>query len=141
MKVRLIAVSIVVPMIVSMVLTASASAGAPDWNAVADVGTVVVLTADEDGDARETTVWLAVVDGQGYVRTSRSTRWGGNVVREPDIGLRIDDAEYPLRVSFVEEETLRQRIVATFREKYGWSDGMMAVFRGSKPRIMRLDPR
>jgi hypothetical protein len=122
-------------------VAASASADAPDWNAVADVQRVIVLTVDEDGDARETTVWLAVVDGRGYVRTSRSTRWGGNVVREPDIGLRIGDAEYPLRASFVEDEALRQRIVATFREKYGWSDGMMAVFRGSKPRIMRLDPR
>jgi len=122
-------------------VAASASADAPDWNAVAGIQRVVVLTVDKDGDVRETTVWLAVVDGQGYLRTSRSTRWGGNVVREPDIGLRVGDGEYPLRASFVEDEALRQRIVATFREKYGWSDGMMAVFRGSKPRIMRLDPR
>ena len=41
----------------------------------------------------------------------------------------------------VEDEALRARIVAAFREKYGRFDGFLNVFRGSKPPIMRLDPR
>jgi len=118
-----------------------ASAAEPDWNSVADVQEVRVLTTNQDGTPRETTIWLAVVDGRGYIRTSGWTRWGDNVERNPEIALRIGDTGYPLRASFVEDEALRAKIVATFREKYGRLDGFLGVFRGSKPRIMRLDPR
>jgi len=119
----------------------AASAEELDWNSVADVEEVKVLTTNEDGTPRETTIWLAVVDGRGYIRTSRWTRWGDNVERNPDIALRIADREHPLRASFVEDEALRAEIVAAFREKYGWFDGFLGFLRGSKPRIMRLDPR
>ena len=119
----------------------AAGAAELDWNSVADVGQVRVLTTNQDGTPRETTIWLAVVDGQGYIRTSGWTRWGDNVERNPDIALRIGDAEHPLRASFVEDEALRERVIATFREKYGGFDGFLNVFRGSKPPIMRLDPR
>ena len=112
-----------------------------DWNSVADVEEVRVLTTNEDGTPRETTIWLAVVDGQGYIRTGGWTKWGDNVKRNPDIALRIGDTEHPLRASFVEDEALRERIVATFREKYGRFDGFLNILRGSKPPIMRLDPR
>jgi hypothetical protein len=117
------------------------SAAEFDWNGVADVEEVRVLTTNEDGTTRETTIWLIVVDAQGYIRTSGWTRWGDNVERNPDIALRIGDTEHLLRASFVEDEALRARIVAAFREKYGRFDGFLDVFRGSKPRIMRLDPR
>ena len=119
----------------------AADAAELDWNSVAEVEEVRVLTTNEDGTPRETTIWLAVVDGQGYIRTSGWTKWGDNVERNPDIALRIGDTEHRLRASFVEDEALRERIVATFREKYGRFDGFLDVFRGSKPRIMRLDPR
>ena len=119
----------------------AADAAELDWNRVADVGKVRVLTTNQDGTPRETTIWLAVLDGRGYIRTSGSTRWGDNVERNPDIALRIGDTEHPLRASLVEDEALRARIVAAFREKYGWIDGFLDVFRGSKPRIMQLDPR
>jgi hypothetical protein len=98
------------------------------------------VTHDEDGDVRDTKVWLAVVDGQGYIRTG-GTIWGDNVERDPQLVLRIEAREYPLRAEFVEDDALRERIVATFREKYGWTDGAMNVIRGSRPRIMRLRPR
>ena len=119
----------------------AAGAAELDWNSVADVGQVRVLTTNQDGTPRETTIWLAVVDGQGYIRTSGWTKWGDNVERNPDIALRIGDTEHRLRASFVEDEALRARVVAGFREKYGRFDGFLDVFRGSKPRIMRLDPR
>ena len=118
-----------------------AGAAELDWNSVADVGQVRVLTTNQDGTPRETTIWLAVLDGQGYIRTSGWTRWGDNVERNPDIALRIGDTEHRLRASFVEDEALRERIVAAFREKYGGFDGFLNVLRGSKPPIMRLDPR
>ncbi|MBW1685978.1 MAG: DUF2255 family protein [Deltaproteobacteria bacterium] len=119
----------------------AAGAAELDWNSVADVGQVRVLTTNQDGTPRETTIWLAVLDGRGYIRTPGSTTWGDNVERNPDIALRIDDTEHPLRASFVEDEALRARVVAAFREKYGWFDGFLNVFRGSKPRIMQLEPR
>jgi hypothetical protein len=130
-----------VPIALLVLAAAPALAAAPDWSAVAGVGEVQVLSADEDGSARETTVWLAVVDGQGYIRTSRSTHWGDNVERQPDISLRIEGVEYPLRAVFITDPALRARVVAAFREKYGWIDGAMNFVRGSNPRIMRLDPR
>ena len=119
----------------------SARAAAPDWDAIADEGTVVISTANENGATRQTTIWLVVVDGEAYVRTSRSTRWGGNLERDPDAVLRVGDIDYRVRASFVEDEALRARIVESFREKYGWSDAMVNVMRGSHPRIMRLDAR
>ena len=63
------------------------------------------------------------------------------MARNPDIALRIGDTEHSLRASFVEDEALRARIVETFREKYGWTDALADVMRGSHPRIMRLDAR
>jgi len=127
--------------IVCLLAAVAAGAAEFDWNSVADVEEVRVLTTNQDGTPRETTIWLAVVDGQGYIRTSGWTTWGDNVVRNPDIALRIGDTEHLLRASFVEDEALRERIVATFREKYGRFDGFVNILRGSKPPIMRLDPR
>ena len=57
---------------------------AVQWDRYAEEGTVEVVTTNEDGSARVTKVWLAVVDGQGYIRTGK-TRWGGNVERNPEI--------------------------------------------------------
>ncbi len=119
----------------------SARAAAPDWNAIADADTVAISSTNENGSTRRTTIWLIVVDGEAYIRTSRSTRWGGNVERDPDVVLSVGDSDHRVRASFVEDEALRARIVASFREKYGWTDAVANVMRGSHPRIMRLDAR
>ncbi len=124
-----------------LVVAAPAAAEVPDWGSLADVKQIQVLTTNEDGSARETTIWLAVLEGQAYIRTSNRTRWGGNVERDPDIALRIEGTEYLLRASFVTDEDLRERVVKAFREKYGWFDGFVNFVRGSSPRIMRLDAR
>lgn len=120
---------------------AGASAATPDWGGVADVEEVEVLTTNEDGTTRTTTIWLVVMEDNGYIRTSRSTTWGDNVERDSQLVLRIQDVEYPLRATFVEDEELRERIATAFREKYGWFDGLVNALRGSSPRIMKLDPR
>jgi hypothetical protein len=111
-----------------------------DWAAVADVETVHVLTTDEDGDARATKIWLLVLDGHGYIRTSRRTTWGDNVERHPDIALRIGDTDYPVRATFIVDAAERARIVAGFEEKYG-SNPILNFIRGDDPPIMRLEPR
>lgn len=116
------------------------AARAVDWSRHADVDTVTVITTTEEGDPRETTVWLVVVDGQGFLRTG-STRWGGDVERDPAVVLGIGEERLPLRVEFVEDEELREKVTAAFREKYGWSDAAIGIFRGSRPKIMKLQPR
>lgn len=123
-----------------LLVSGPASAEALDWASLREVGTVEVLTADEDGSTRETTVWLAVIDGAGYVRTGSST-WGDNVVRSPELELRTDGATHPMRVDFVEDDVERQRIADTFREKYGFFDWSVSWIRGSRPKIMQLHPR
>ncbi len=119
----------------------SAGAAAPDWNAIATEDTVAISTTNENGSARKTTVWLVVVDGEAYIRTSRSTRWGNNVERDANVVVSVGDTDHRVRAGFVEDEALRARIVETFREKYGWTDALADVMRGSHPRIMRLDAR
>lgn len=128
----------------AVLLTAAAAAPAADfdWSPYAEERTVSVLTTREDGELRETTVWLVVVDGQGYIRTG-DTRWGADVERDPHVALRIDGVGEDLLfvVEFVEDDASRERVSRAFREKYGFTDALMGLFRGSRPRIMRLLPR
>jgi hypothetical protein len=116
---------------------------APDWDALSEVERIEIVTHDEDGDVRETTIWFAVVDGQGFVRSGESARWSDNVVRDPNVALRIERVEYPLVADFIEDDALRERVVAAFREKYGWTDGFLHFLRvrGDHPRIMHMLPR
>jgi hypothetical protein len=120
---------------------AAARAAEPNWDKLADIGQIEIVTHDEDGDERETTIWFVVLDGQGFIRTGGST-WGENVRRDPgDVVLRIDDKEYPLRAEFIENDKLRERVVAAFREKYGWFDGFINFVRGKRPNIMHMISR
>jgi hypothetical protein len=119
----------------------SARATGPDWEKLAEIPRIEVVTHDEDGDTREATVWFAVIDGQGFIRTGSST-WGENIRRNPsDVVLRIDDVEYPLRAEFIENDKLRERVVAAFRAKYGWFDGFINFFRGKRPNIKHMISR
>jgi hypothetical protein len=104
------------------------------------VQTVEIVTTNEDGTPRETTIWLAVVDGQGYIRTGH-THWEGNIERNPEVVLKIEDSEYPLRAEFVEDAALRERIQQTFRDKYGFSDRLVAIFHAGHPKLLLLAPR
>ena len=119
---------------------AAASEADTDWNRFTQIGVVEVLSTNDDDSTRTTKVWLAVVDGRGYIRTG-NTGWGKNVVRDPNIVLRVGQEELPLRVHFVEDEGLRERVVQAFREKYGFEDKLISVVRGRNPKIMRLHSR
>ncbi len=119
---------------------AGAQPDGPEWASLAEVDTVQVLTTNEDSRVRDTTVWLVVVDGDGYIRTG-GTAWGDNVVRDPEVEVVIDGATYALRVHFVEDDGLRQRITDSFREKYGFIDSLIGLFRGDRPKIMGLTAR
>jgi hypothetical protein len=124
----------------SILLAAPARGGAPDWDALADVGVIEVLTRDADGDLRETKVWFVLVEGQPYLRTSRS-RWLENLRREPRLRLRIEGREYEARAEEVPGDAIVEEVDRAMREKYGWQDRLIHAFRLRKPDILRLSPR
>jgi hypothetical protein len=111
-----------------------------DWNALAQVREVQVLSENPDGKPHETTVWLVVVDGEGFIRTG-NTSWYPNLERKPQIGVRIAGHDYAVLAVPIEAESLRDRVIAAFREKYGLSDQMLAWFSSAHPHIVRLAPR
>ena len=132
--------------IVSIALVSLLLGGAAhglDWvRAAADADTVDVLTTDEDGETRDTVIWVAVVDGAAYIRTSGRSAWGDDIERNPDIALRVGDTEHPVRAELIADREQRDRIEATFREKYGFTDAALDWMRGGDSRrIMRLHPR
>jgi hypothetical protein len=121
--------------------------GPPRWDAVAGTGTIEVVTIDPDGDVRETTIWLAVLDGEGYIRTGRS-RWMANLERDPRLRLRIADpnepdapvSEHRMRVERITDADRIAAVAATFRAKYGISDRFVTLFPGLGIFTMRLEP-
>jgi hypothetical protein len=108
-----------------------------DWASHGEADTVTVITTDEDGSTRETTVWLVVLDGDGYIATG-STRWGANIERNRDVVLRIGETELALRAEFVTEPEARTRIEAEFREKYPSGHWLWSSIRLEEVKIMRL---
>ena len=120
---------------------ARATSPPPDWEQVADEGTIQIRTTDEKGTVRERTIWLAVVDGRGYVRAGGSSSWDSNVDAAPEVQVQIRDVWYDLLATRVPEGEEYDAVVAGMREKYGLSDALIGLFRnlGGTPRVLRLD--
>jgi len=123
-------------------LFAASAAGAefPDWESVADVSVIEVVTQDADGDLREAKVWFVLVEGVPYLRTNRS-RWLDNLRRDPNLVLRIDKRDYEARAEEVAGDTVVESVDAASLEKYGWQERMIHPFRMAKPDILRILPR
>jgi hypothetical protein len=131
-----------VPML-SLALLIAAHAAAEeglDWSRYGELGVVTVTTTNRDGSPRDTKAWLTVVDGRGYLRTG-GTRWGANIERLPEISLHVGPESLDLRVRFVTDATTRNAVKRAFREKYGFTDWAINLFRGNNPRIMLLELR
>ena len=120
--------------------TYAPSAAALDWDAVSDEEEIEVITTDPDGRARRTTIWLAVLDGQGYIRTS-NTSWWENISRSDRVTLRIRGTEHPLRAVKIRDDELFGRVKAIFREKYGFRDRIITPFRRGEIKILRMEPQ
>lgn len=127
----------VAALVLALALAGVSSAAAPEWSELADLQTVEVISTDEDGGARLTTVWIVVLDHQAYLRTA-GTSWGDNVEREGKLRLRVPQGEYPLRAEKVLSESEQRQVVAAFREKYGTTDAVMQIFRFGETRVFRL---
>ncbi len=122
-----------------LALAGAARAEAADWNAMADADTVTIITTNEDGTPRETTIWLLVLDGQPYVRTG-STSWGANAERSPDVKLRVGEQEFSLTAVPVTDPALGDKLQQGFRDKYGWSDRMVGLMPGAGTKLFLLEP-
>ncbi len=116
-------------LVVAVVLTtaSAASAAVVDWSAAHEHGVVEILSNDPDGALRETNVWVAALDGHGYVRTNDS-RWFQNLVRDPNAQIRFGDVAYPVRAELVHDTALRARVDAVFAEKYPISTWLSRLF-------------
>jgi len=118
---------------------APAFADYPDWDSVADVQIIEVVTVDEDGDERVTKVWFVLVEGTPYLRTNGS-RWLDNLRRDPRLGLRIEDREYEAMAEEIPGDTIVEVIDEASASKYGWQESLIHPFRTLKPDILKLGP-
>jgi len=103
------------------------AAGAEGVSVYADAATIEVVTNDEDGQVRETTIWVVVVEDAAYINTSGTT-WGENVERTPRLTVRLADSSRAFDIRFVEDDSARQKIHHAFREKYGFQDKLVSFF-------------
>jgi hypothetical protein len=130
------------PMIAAILAAAlalvGAAHGAPlDWTKYTDTETIEVVSTDEDGGQRLTTIWIVVLDRQAYIRTAGTT-WGDNVEREGSVKLREIGGDRPVRAEKVLSPDEIERVVAAFREKYGTIDAVMEFLRFGERRVFHL---
>ena len=121
----------------ALAVGSTAESATPDWSKWADLQTVQVISTDEGGRTRTTTVWIAVVEGHAYLRTGR-TIWGGNVEREGKLKLKGEPGEYQFRAEKITDPSLQEKVMAAFRAKYGFNDMISGVIRLGQHRIFRL---
>jgi len=92
-----------------------------DWESVAATRTPWIVTHESDGGEKARPLWLVVLDGRGYIRTSQ-TSWFADIQGDANVMLRVGEIAYPLRAVPVVERSLRDRVSQGFREKYGVFD-------------------
>ena len=129
----------VAPLVALALTPLAASAEYPDWSGLAEVEVIEILTEDDDGDLRETKIWFVLLDGEPYLRTSRSN-WLDNLRRDPDCRLRIEGREYVARAEEVTGDAIVARVDAASLAKYGWQERFIHVFRMRTPDILKLSP-
>ncbi len=105
-----------------------------------DTSVVQILTDDEDGARRDTSVWIACFDGHGYVRTNDS-RWLANIRRGSRVALRIAGDELAIAASEPNDAALAARVEEHFKEKYGFMQRVASALRFREPTVLELTAR
>ncbi len=133
--------SILLPiLLIALATTARAESDEPPWLDSVDTKVVEVITLDEDGDVRKSKVWYVVIDGEVYLRTSRS-KWLKNLRRDPNLLVRVNKREIPAHSEEVTSDELIEKVDAATREKYGFQERLIHIFRLRKPDILKLTRR
>ena len=114
---------------------ASADAAVP---ALTEPRVVEILTADEDGEARKTPVWIVAVEGLAYVRTNDSV-WLANIRRGSPVKVRHEQQTWPVSAAVVSEAAVTAEVEEAFVTKYGFFQRVMSTFRTTEPSVLRLE--
>jgi len=108
-----------------------AAGGADDaWATWAELDTIEVLTENPDGSSEETKIWIVVHEGAAFIRTSDRSPWGDNVERAQTIGIRSEEQTLTVRPTAITDSAQREAVIAAFRAKYGFFDGLINFVRG-----------
>ncbi len=120
---------------------ARAFAGPAEWTptAWADENTVELRTTDPGDEPHWFPVWLAVIDGQLYVRLgSRAAGRFDRNVTKPVLGVRIAGKTFD-HVRGVLAPEMTERVTTAMANKY-WTQGDFIVRRLNHPYTLRLEP-
>jgi hypothetical protein len=123
-----------------LALAGVAQAAALDWQHFQDADVIEIVTHDEDGELRETSVWIVTLADHGYVRTNDS-RWLANIRRGSGIALRLDEQEFAVTAREPNDAALTARVEEQFKQKYGFMQRVMSVFRMREPTLLELTAR
>jgi len=122
-------------------LALPALAADPEWTPAAwsAESTVELRTTDPGVEPHWFPVWLAVIDGQLYVRlgSRAAARFDRNVTK-PIIGVRIAGKTFE-RVRGIMAPEMVDKVTAAMADKY-WTQGDFIVRRMNHPYTMRLEP-
>ena len=116
---------------------AAFAAAGSDWAPFGEANVVRIVTQDEDGDERDTPVWIVVVDGAAYVRTNAS-HWLANIRRGSSVALRLDSTTRPVSAEEVADPAVVASVEAAYKAKYGFVQRVMSFFRVREPTVLRL---
>jgi hypothetical protein len=120
--------------------TAATAATEIDWQRAQDEDVALILTHDEDGALRETSVWIVAFDGHGYVRTNDS-RWLANIRRGSDVTLRLGEEAFAVDAREPNDPAIAARVEEGFKQKYGFMQRVMSLFRMREPTVLELTAR
>ena len=126
--------------VVLLVVAGSMRAAELDWRRFQDADVIEVLTQDEDGAPRETSIWIVSFDGHGYVRTNDS-RWLANIRRGSSVALRLDQDEFAVAAREPNDAAITARVEEHFKQKYGFMQRVMSTFRMREPTVLELTAR
>ena len=123
-----------------LALAGPARAADLDWQKFQDADVIEVITHDEDGALRETSIWIVAFDGHGYARTNDS-RWLANIRRGSSVALRLDEQEYAVAARELDDAAIDARVEEQFKEKYGFMQRVMSTFRMREPTLLEFTAR
>ena len=126
--------------LLALALASTAQAAALDWQRFQETDTIQIVTHDEDGELRETSVWIVAFDDHGYVRTNES-RWLANIRRGSGVALRLGEQEFAVSAREPNDPALTARVEEHFKEKYGFMQRVMSTFRMREPTLLELTAR
>jgi hypothetical protein len=117
-----------------------------DWPGPLETVEEVEIETTRGGDApvHRTIIWVAVEDGEVYVRSLRGEngRWYRELMANPEARLHVDGDAVPVRAVRADDPESIGRATAGLRSKYSDSPYLDSMIRDEiVPATVRLEPR